>query len=868
MSEELRKAESQSRVNMTEFSQTICTAVQVALVDLLRQLRVLPKMVVGHSSGEIAGAYCCGAISRQSAWKIAYYRGQWSSKLEEHSYIRGSMLAVALPKEKISGYFEKVGNRHIILRLTIACVNSPKSVTISGEDAHIDSLKSLLDAEQVFCRKLRVKVAYHSFQMHEIAPQYLASMGSIEPPSSPLPGARPQMASSVTGTWIDNEVLETADYWVRNMVSQVNFSDALTLICSGVDSPTKKLDGSHKRRLRIHHLVEIGPHSALQGPVKDVLDTSNAKSITYSSVLVRKVSAISSLLTVAGNLYAAGYPVDIEKANRLDDVHTKNRLHCLNDLPEYPFNHSKSYWHESRISRNQRIPVAHKHELLGTPDPNWNPNEPRWRNIIRDTTLPWVHDHKVLSLLFSFLLPSRLTPFLQINGTILYPATGMTVMPIEAAKQLSRTGRQISGFNIRNISFLSAIQITEGEHVETDFHMRPTESLKTKDSDWFDFTLFTCVGSGWVKNCSGTIQTVYEPEERDAVNGKRIEERLLKTQIASLEKARAECTDSLHMESIYPALEKSGYMYGDIFRRIIRLFTKPQDYNTLLAEISNCESTPDTTIHPAPLDAVIQTALCFSTECGSKSIPMHVPTYIEKLWVSAQNHPNSSETFTVMTSGTFDIDTGMSASMTAFGPTFTKPVIILNGLHCTMVGESQSSNAQQSTKSRLCSEIEWKPDIRHLENKYLQALFNKPSSKEITDRLLQLDFVLLARVVDVLRTFSEQGVQPKKPYLHNYLDWARHQQDRLDRGESFLSDDPWRSRLHDWKYIHNLENELLEDDNIGRFASFPITVSRNLVDLLTDSLDPLQFFFSSGLLEGHYGEMVGSIYRNQMASLG
>ncbi|KAL4875010.1 hypothetical protein BJY04DRAFT_233116 [Aspergillus karnatakaensis] len=840
--EELCKPETESRVTMTEFSQTTCTAVQVALVDLLRDLNVMPKMVVGHSSGEIAAAYACGAISRQSAWKIAFLRGQWSSKLEQASSIRGSMLAVALPQKEAQGYLERVGGRdiNISVPLTVACVNSPRSVTISGEEAQIDSLKALLDAEKIFCRKLRVKVAYHSAQMQGIASQYLEAMGALERPIKPLaPRERPQMASSVTGGWIEPEELAQGEYWVRNMVSPVRFSDAVTIICSGVESPTKKLDGSHRRRLKMHNVIEIGPHSALQGPVQEILHAMNASSITYSSTVIRNVSAISSLLTVVGNLYSAGYPVAIAKANRLDtaDANANHTMQSLNDLPEYPFNHSKSYWHESRISRNQRRPVAHKNELLGTPDPNWNPNEPRWRHIIRDTLMPWVGDHRI-------------------NGSILYPATGMIAMPIEAARQLSRPGRKISGFNIQKIRFVSALKITEGEPVETDFHMRPLENLNAKDSDSFDFTLYSYVGSGWLKNCTGTIRVEYAPEVHDTVNGTRVEETLLKTRIASLTRCRSDCSHILDIKHLYPALEESGYMYGDAFQRIVGLSSNPQDGNTVLATITNYECTSDITIHPAPLDSIIQTALCVATEYGSKRIPLHVPTFIERLWIAAEEHPSASEAFTVVTSARFDLVRGMSGSMTAFNPTGTIPVIILDGLQCTMVRDGESSRPQESAASQLCSKIEWHPDIRLLRNEQLQALFHKPCSSSRMHRFLQLQFVVMARVFEALCALSKQGLKPEKPYVENYLDWARTQQNRLERGESALSQEPWRSRLDDQEYIYNLENELLEDEQMAGVAKFPVTVCRNLVDLLSNALEPLQFFFSSDLIVGHYEQVL------------
>lgn len=76
VADEISKVAEQSRVNEAEFSQPLCTALQVGLVDLLASWKVSPRAVTGHSSGEIAAAYAAGAISSESAWKISYWRGK------------------------------------------------------------------------------------------------------------------------------------------------------------------------------------------------------------------------------------------------------------------------------------------------------------------------------------------------------------------------------------------------------------------------------------------------------------------------------------------------------------------------------------------------------------------------------------------------------------------------------------------------------------------------------------------------------------------------------------------------------------------------------------------------------------------------
>lgn len=62
-----------SRLGQAELSQPCCTALQIALVDLLASWNIHPAAVAGHSSGEIGAAYACGSLSAEDAIVSAYY---------------------------------------------------------------------------------------------------------------------------------------------------------------------------------------------------------------------------------------------------------------------------------------------------------------------------------------------------------------------------------------------------------------------------------------------------------------------------------------------------------------------------------------------------------------------------------------------------------------------------------------------------------------------------------------------------------------------------------------------------------------------------------------------------------------------------
>ena len=137
------------------------------------------------------------------------------------------MMAVGLTEEAALPYIEKV-NAELHGELIIACYNSPNSLTISGDETKIDALKILLDAQDIFARKLKVMNAYHSSHMKVVADEYLRLMGDISSkPNGHLKTepstTQPSMYSSVTGKLITPHELSTGQYWVDNMVKPVRF---------------------------------------------------------------------------------------------------------------------------------------------------------------------------------------------------------------------------------------------------------------------------------------------------------------------------------------------------------------------------------------------------------------------------------------------------------------------------------------------------------------------------------------------------------------------------------------------------------------------------------------------------------------------
>ncbi|RMZ86790.1 hypothetical protein DV736_g5985, partial [Chaetothyriales sp. CBS 134916] len=162
MVDEILKPDSSSQIHRAELSQPICTAIQVALFNKFAALGVKPRAVVGHSSGEIAAAYAAGYISMNEAITTAYYRGYVAT----NSTLKGAMAAIGLGSLELSGC--------LVDGVVVACENSPKSSTLSGDADQVRRAVGLIKQKMpdVFTRMLKVDQAYHSLESTETEPQW------------------------------------------------------------------------------------------------------------------------------------------------------------------------------------------------------------------------------------------------------------------------------------------------------------------------------------------------------------------------------------------------------------------------------------------------------------------------------------------------------------------------------------------------------------------------------------------------------------------------------------------------------------------------------------------------------------------------
>jgi acyl transferase domain-containing protein len=165
----LCSSEDKVRLSQAEVSQPLCTALQIAVVDILASWGVTPSAVVGHSSGEIAAAYSAGALSKEGALIAAYYRGFVCKQLTK----TGGMAAIGLGKAEVLPF--------LVAGMGVACENSVSSVTLSGDSEALEQVMGAIKNQhhQAFMRKLQIQMAYHSGKTtlchHDLTTSYLLS---------------------------------------------------------------------------------------------------------------------------------------------------------------------------------------------------------------------------------------------------------------------------------------------------------------------------------------------------------------------------------------------------------------------------------------------------------------------------------------------------------------------------------------------------------------------------------------------------------------------------------------------------------------------------------------------------------------------
>lgn len=674
-------------------------AVQVALVCLLRLWGVVPTAVVGHSSGETAAAYASGAITAEEAIIIAYHRGQITRIIKAAH--NGSMAAVGLGRKQIEQFLRP--------GVIIGCENSPSNVTLSGESDVLQGILYEIRSKhpEVLARSLHVECGYHSgmFTLAQITctksntllrNDFVDHMKSAAADfASRLEGLiqnkEPSVSfySSVTGK--KNTDLSPS-YWVKNVVSPVLFNTAVEAVLEDFKSPL---------------FVEIGPHSALAGPIRQILHYRN-RTAQYIPTLVRNQDAVSAILKTAGELWLAGNQIDISAVVPVGEF--------LTDLPTYAWHYEEEYWMESRLSRSWRFKKFKHHELLGSRVEAISDACPAWRCNLRLEDVPWLREH-------------------VIHGEKVFPASGYISMVGEALRQLKGS----LDFTLSHITLESALVLND-EQVELVTILNPAKLKSSDETVWYDFTV-SSLNKGsqfWVKHVFGQCRA--GPDQQQLV-----------PEIAPLPR-------KVSMTSFYNTWKRFGLSYGNLFRNIVEVsshVTEAKATATLESKLSMYDQSVYS-IHPATLDSSMHVAMisaCRGLERNYRELT--VPTYIHEVYVG-----KPSEGIQVV--ATADTKDRVGVTSNIIGVSAGRTVINIRGLRVIPLDDDSEGSAEDTHAGAI---LEWKPDVDFFN---YSRLFHR---RRVDASARTLEELVLVCIVDLRAQLQFlPAMQPHLVRLKSWLD--------------------------------------------------------------------------------------------------
>jgi NADPH:quinone reductase-like Zn-dependent oxidoreductase/malonyl CoA-acyl carrier protein transacylase len=698
--DELSKDAESSNINDANISQPACTAVQLALTDLLRAWGIYPTAVAGHSSGEISAAYAAGILPLDSCMAISYYRGMVTLDLKnKFPNLKGSMMAVGGSQEEIAPLIKQLKNREV----RIACFNSPTSLTISGDEPAIDELQVMLEERGMFNRKLQVDVAYHSHHMRLVASDYQACLQWLGPPKASLV----KFHSSLLGHLVDGTTLQPS-YWVANLTQAVRFSEALSTMCAPANG--------HKTGVNM--IIELGPHSALAGPVKQILKACgpSAMKIPYASALIRKKDAVQTAVDLAGTLFVKGVNVNFGAVN-FPKVGKPPAL--LVDLPRYPWNHSIKYWHEGRMQVKHKTRTTPRNDILGVEAIYSNDLEPTWRNIVRTDDLPWLRHHKIQSL-------------------TLFPMSGFVAMAVEAASQRAISkGVHFDKFELRNIVVSAPLMITDGD-IEMTTQLRPYQEGNLISSDlWKEFRIHSwAANKGWTEHCKGLVAV--KTNDSNEIDGARLAETASASLQATILEINSTTLSPVDKVKMYDSLSELGVSYGPTFQGINNCQATEECSTADITVVDTTQEMPQgyqtsNIVHPAFLEQLIEMYWPILGAGRTSVDTVYLPSSIGHLSISRDiteltKNPGSTLRAFCKGSAPSTHPKPIQVSMFATASDSSREAIVkMDDLTISPIIERDMVSETEAHRE-LCYKIEWEPILHPLTHALKNGVSNGTSN--------------------------------------------------------------------------------------------------------------------------------------------
>ncbi|KAL4968119.1 uncharacterized protein BDV14DRAFT_197349 [Aspergillus stella-maris] len=807
-----------SRVSEAAVSQPLCTALQVALVDVLYAAGIEFSAVVGHSSGEIAAAYAAGYLTATDAIRVAYYRGVHTKLAQGPGGTRGKMMAVGMSLGQATTFSADFGGA-----LAVAASNSQTSCTLAGDAEAIDDAHARLQANGTFARVLQVDTAYHSHHMKSCGAPYLESMKQCGVKAQNR--GRRRQCTWYSSVWGPNGRTRSFDqpgdakllegqYWVDNMTQAVLFSQALARALNEDQC--------------FDFALEVGPHPALKGPSSETIKMTTGVSIPYAGVLRRGQNALSSFADALGSLWTS-FPsarplVTFSGLRRAfassGELHKRHQMFILKSLPTYSWDHPSLIWRESRFARIFRSQGQPRHELLGHPVTHGDNDkrEVHWKQLLRLSEIPWLVGHRI-------------------QGEVLFPASGYLSMAYEAATRLVDQEKQpLRLVELHNIDILRAMRLEEDSSgLEVVFTVRVTGQ-----SEGMIAAEVACY-SGDVDS----VQPLDAPQARLTAHftgGVRLwlgqpDKNALPRRANPLLPL-----DSLDMEHLYSSLAQQGFNYTESFQA--RAMLRRLSHAVVTVSSPPVGSSLRECMHPAPVDTAFQGLLAgFSFPGDGRVGSIYLPTKVDTVRISmASSSPTDKSILTADARVTATGKTTLTGDVDLFDADDSQIQVQIRGAHLVAVGQRRdpwlyagitwardADYGVEPTRRAVLSDEEWVlyEQLSRTAYFYLRQLRKKILPQELL-LMGQHRKHMMTWVLEHLLPQIEAGEHPdiKAEWKNDTLDMVRQ-----------------------WRSSHSPDNN---DMNILH------AMGKNLVAIVRGTTAPLKVLTQDNMLDRLYVEGLGA----------
>ncbi|MFC3455475.1 type I polyketide synthase [Amycolatopsis speibonae] len=370
--------------------QPVLWSVMVSLAALWRSLGVVPAAVVGHSQGEIAAAVVSGGLSLEDGARVVALRSQ---AIAAELAGLGGMLSVAAPVTEVDE------------GVSIAAVNGPNAVVLSGDPEALAKAKARYEAEGVRARLVAVDYASHSAHVERIEAELAELLAPVTPRTGDVP-----FYSTVDSQWLDTSEL-TGSYWYRNLRQTVRFANAVEQLAE---------EG-------LQMFVEVSAHPVLTMAIEDTVD------VPVVGTLRRDEGGLRRFLLSAGEVFCHGAHVDwpalLGKAGTAPE-----------DLPTYAFQRER-YWPRVDASSGGDVTTAGlgatDHPMLGATLDFAGGDEVVLTARLSVSASPWLAEHVVSGQVF---LPGTAFVELAVQAGDRVGCARVDEVTIEAPLVLPETG--------------------------------------------------------------------------------------------------------------------------------------------------------------------------------------------------------------------------------------------------------------------------------------------------------------------------------------------------------------------------------------------------------------------------------------------